>query len=50
MRTIWLFRPHGLVRLAVAQVTPVGLSIEGRRVAWAENLNGRGRIRAVTLP
>jgi dipeptidyl aminopeptidase/acylaminoacyl peptidase len=49
-RTIWLVRPHGLVRLAVAQATPVGLSIEGRRVAWAENAGGRGRIRAVTLP
>lgn len=29
---------------------PIGLSIEGRRVAWAVNLNGRGRIRALDLP
>jgi hypothetical protein len=29
--------------------TPIGLSIEGRRIAWAENVNGRGRIVALTL-
>jgi hypothetical protein len=28
---------------------PVGPSIEGRRVAWAENSNGRGRVKAVVL-
>ncbi len=48
-RTIWLSRPHRLVRLAVAQAVPVDLSIEGKRVAWAENVGGRGRIRAVFL-
>jgi hypothetical protein len=38
-----------MVRLAAARVVPVGLSIEGKRVAWAENVGGRGRIRAVYL-
>jgi hypothetical protein len=40
--------------VATAAATPIGLSIEGKRVAWAENvkIGGvlRGRIRAVTLP
>ena len=36
--------------VAKAAATPVGLSIAGDRVAWAENVRGRGRIRAVTLP
>jgi hypothetical protein len=40
--------------LAVAASRPIGLSIEGRRVAWAENVpvrgRVRGRIRAVYLP
>lgn len=35
--------------LARAAATPVGLSVAGNRVAWAENIHGRGRIRAVTL-
>jgi hypothetical protein len=35
--------------IATAAATPVGLSIAGRRVAWAENVAGRGRIRAITL-
>lgn len=30
--------------------TPIGLSIEGKQVAWAENVKGRGRIVALTLP
>jgi hypothetical protein len=29
--------------------TPIGLSTEGTRIAWAVNLKGRGRIVAVTL-
>lgn len=29
--------------------TPLGLSIEGRRIAWAENVKGHGRIVALTL-
>jgi hypothetical protein len=36
--------------LAVAPVRPIGLSVSGRRVAWAENLRARSRIRALTLP
>jgi len=28
---------------------PIGLSVEGRRIAWAVNRNGRGRIVALTL-
>ena len=49
-RTIWLTSGRRLRRLAVAEAAPIGLSIEGRRVAWAENVGGRGRIRAVSLP
>lgn len=33
--------------LARAASTPIGLSIEGRRVAWAENLRSGARIRAL---
>jgi hypothetical protein len=41
----------GLVHtLATASSTPIGLSAAGNRVAWAENIGGRGRIRALTLP
>ena len=39
-----------LTQLAVAAAQPMGLSIEGSRVAWAENLAGRGRVRALTAP
>ena len=35
--------------VATAAATPIGLSIAGRRVAWAENVAGRARIRAITL-
>jgi hypothetical protein len=35
--------------VAVATSTPIGLSIEGPRVAWAENEPGRGRIQVVVL-
>jgi hypothetical protein len=35
--------------VATAAATPVGLSVAGDRVAWAENVGGRGRIRAITL-
>ena len=33
----------------VAQIVgrPIGVSLEGSRLAWAENIRGRGRIRAV---
>jgi dipeptidyl aminopeptidase/acylaminoacyl peptidase len=36
--------------IAGASVTPRGLSIEGRRVAWIENRGRSGRIRGLTLP
>lgn len=40
----------GTVRtLATAASTPIGLSLEGSRLAWAENVDGRGRIRALFL-
>ena len=35
--------------VATAAATPVGLSVAGDRVAWAENVGGRGRIRAITI-
>lgn len=35
--------------VAHAAAAPIGLSIEGTRIAWAENLNGKGRIRALRL-
>jgi hypothetical protein len=28
---------------------PIGVSVEGRRIAWAVNINGRGRIVALTI-
>jgi hypothetical protein len=28
----------------------VDVSVAGRRVAWAENINGHGRIRSLDLP
>jgi hypothetical protein len=51
-RTIWLLNTSSMKTSAIATAasTPIGLSIEGRRIAWAENGGGRGRIRAVTLP
>jgi Tol biopolymer transport system component len=36
--------------LATAGRTPVGLTIHGRRVVWAENFHGIARIRAVEAP
>jgi hypothetical protein len=36
--------------LARTRGTPIGLSISGRRVTWAENRGGRGRIHLVSLP
>jgi hypothetical protein len=40
-------------RVATAAATPIGLSIEGTRVAWAENVNvhgsRRGRIQKITV-
>ena len=43
-------RSGSVTTLAIARRTPVGLSIEGLRVVWAENHRGRARIRAVRAP
>jgi hypothetical protein len=40
---------HAVRSLARAGSEPVGLSLEGRRLAWAENVNGSARIRALYL-
>jgi hypothetical protein len=48
-RSIYTIRSGHPTLLWRAQATPLGLSIEGRRIAWAVNLNGRGRIVALTL-
>ena len=45
-KTIYTIRDGRPAVLWRATTTPAGLSIEGRRVAWAAN----GRIRALTLP
>jgi hypothetical protein len=29
--------------------TPIGLSIEGNRIGWAENVKGHGRIVTLTV-
>lgn len=36
--------------LTTRPVIPIGVSLEGRRVAWAENRGGQGFVRAVILP
>ena len=41
---------HHVSTLTQAGSTPVGLSVEGSRVAWAENIKGRGRIRSLAVP
>jgi hypothetical protein len=46
---IYVLRSEGPRLLVRAAGTPIGLSIEGRRIAWAENVKGRGRIVALTL-
>jgi hypothetical protein len=38
---------HRVTTLTEAAATPIGLSLEGTRLAWAENVAGRGRIRAL---
>jgi Tol biopolymer transport system component len=38
------------ILVAGAAATPVGLSLDGRRVAWAEQRGRRSRIRAAVLP
>jgi hypothetical protein len=49
-RRIYLLRGRTPTLLAEAAHTPIGLSIEGRRIAWAENGHGHGRILALTAP
>jgi len=51
-RSIWMFdaRRKHVSLLATAKATPIGLSMEGRRVAWAENLAHAARIRAISVP
>jgi hypothetical protein len=49
-RSIYTIGAGGPRLLWRAQVTPIGLSVEGNRVAWAANVGGRGRIVALTLP
>ena len=50
-RQIRLIGPLGGDRLLIrAPTLPIGVSIEGRRVAWAENDRGRHRIRAILAP
>jgi hypothetical protein len=48
IRSVSIDTKH-VAKVATAAATPVGLSVAGDRVAWAENVDGRGRIRAVTL-
>jgi len=43
-------RTGAVTALAAARRAPVGLTIEGRRVVWAENGRGSARIRSVTVP
>jgi dipeptidyl aminopeptidase/acylaminoacyl peptidase len=41
---------HRVVRLTTAAANLLDPSVSGRRVAWAENRDGQGRIRALELP
>lgn len=47
---IYLLRGQTRQLVARAAAAPIGLSIEGRRIAWAENVHGKGRIRTLTIP
>jgi hypothetical protein len=49
-KAIYLLRRQTPKLVARAAGTPIGLSIEGRRIAWAENVHGKGRIRSLTTP
>jgi hypothetical protein len=46
---IYLLRRQKPQLLWRAAGPPIGLSIEGQRIAWAENVHGHGRIRMVTV-
>jgi hypothetical protein len=52
IRTVGV-RAESVRQIATAKAEPIGLSIEGKRVAWAENVKihgvQRGRIRAITI-
>ena len=50
-RQIWLYdiASGRTQRIATAASAPIGLSIEGDTVAWAENVRSGGRIRAVQV-
>lgn len=43
-------RTQQLAVVARPAHSPIGLSIVGRRIAWAENVGKRAHVRAVTLP
>ena len=43
-------RSGAVTELTTAKRTPMGLTIEGHRVVWAENTAGRSRVRTVTAP
>ena len=43
-------RSGRLASIALARATPIGLSIVGRRIAWAENVGRTARVRSVLLP
>jgi Tol biopolymer transport system component len=43
-------RSSRLTWVARASAPPIGLSIVGRRIAWAENHGRRARVRALTVP
>ena len=40
---------HRVRELGTTAASPIGLSLEGGRLAWAENVNGTGRIRALYI-
>jgi hypothetical protein len=47
---IYLLRRQPTQLVWRAKAPPIGLSIEGRRIAWAENAGKQGRIHALTVP
>ena len=47
--SIYLLRAQRSLLVWRAAAPPIGLSIEGRRIAWAENVRGKGRIRTLTV-
>jgi hypothetical protein len=46
---IYLLRAQRSQLVWRAAALPIGLSIEGRRIAWAENVHGKGRIRTLAV-